>query len=377
MKRQLAGALLMIIAAGCSQPTVATKAEQGISIQGNVKYGTFVQENVAKLAPSTPVSDLYVTGDTVFAYTEDNTVYALSSGLEIRYIEPIVKDEFTLRKPVAYGEETIFPSTVAMFVHDKRGNRVRTLNLPNPLTSDARLDQRGLLLAGTAAPTGGRVSVIDPTLLVRPVVGDTLIGTVFSAPVGYQGIVYAANNKGEVFAIGAGNRNAWPLDDMRFDTDRSVRADLVIDDYGLFVASGDTKLYALDRTTGRIKWRYMSEMPLVDTPLVTTDRVYQVVPGRGAAAIDKLEGKLYREPLWIAPGITQVLKADANYLYAVRDGNTLVALGLNDGKEKFSVSGDFSLFVADETGRIFAANSKGTVSCFVRAPYTGDNVAAK
>ena len=377
MKRQIAGALLMAaVAGGCASQTTRAKVESPIGINGNVKYGTFARESIADLDPIAPMTRLYVNGDSVFGYTSTNSVYALSSGLEVKYIQNVANGDVTVRRPIAYGEDTIFPTTLAIKVLDKNGQLLRTMKLPHPLTSDVRLDQRGLLLAGTVAPTGGRVSVIDPTLTVRPVVGDTLIGAVFSAPVGYQGIIYAATESGSVFAIGPDNRNAWPLDDMQFATNRSVKADLVIDEYGLFVASSDTKLYALDRSTGRIKWRYMAEVPLEQAPLLTRDRVYLVVAGKGVVAIDKIEGKLYREPLWTTPGITQVLSSDANYLYAVEGANKLVAIGLSDGKVKFDAAGEFTLFAAGNNGRIFAASETGVIASFVRKPYTGEAVTA-
>ncbi len=375
VKLQLAGALLIALAAGCAPTTQTAPTQAKIGVDGNVKYGTFARENIAKLDPPTPITELYVAGDSVFGYTKDNTVYSLSGALEVRYIQRLAKDDVTLRRPIAYGEDTIFPTTLAIKVVDKGGNILRTLRLPNPLTSDVRLDQRGLLLAGTAAPTGGRVSVIDPQLTVRPVVGDTLIGSVYSAPVGFQGIIYAAADDGNVYAIGPDNRNAWPLSDMRFATNRAVKADLVIDEYGLFVASSDTKLYALDRATGRIKWRFMAEVPLVQTPMVTSDRVYQVVDGKGLVAIDKINGKLYRDALWTAEGVTQVLATDDNFVYGVEGGNKLVALGKDDGKVKFDLTGDFTMFAADASGRIFAATPSGTIASFVRRPYTGQNMA--
>lgn len=378
-KRHLAAALLIAVSAvGCAAESKRVSGPPNVQINGNVKYGTFAQENVADLSPSSGLKELFVSGENVFGYTETNAVYALSSGLEIRYIQQqIAPPDVILRRPVAFGEETIFPTAVALKVVNKSGQVVRTVQLPHPLTSDVRFDQRGLLLAGTSAPTGGRVSVIDPALNVRPVIGDTLIGAVFSAPVGYQGIVYAAADDGNVYAIGVDNKNAWPLDEMRFSTNRAVKADLVIDEYGLFVASSDTKLYALDRTTGRIKWRYMAEVPLLQTPLVTADRVFQVVDGKGLAAIDKIEGKLYREPIWFADGVTRVLSVDADYVYAVQGANKLVALGLKDGKVKFEASGNLTMFAAGPNGRIFAANESGALVSFVRRPYTGDNVASR
>jgi outer membrane protein assembly factor BamB len=378
LKHRLAGALMIALAAaGCASGTKPqTATDANISINGNVKYGTFARESLAALNPQTSLTRLYVAGNNVLGYTQNNTIYSLSNGLEIRYIEQLAADDVNVLKPIAYGEDIIFPMSTSLKVLDPNGQTVRTIHLPHPLTSEVRLDQRGLLLAGTIAPSGGRVSVIDPQLTVRPIVADTLIGSVFSAPVGYQGIIYAATDAGSVYAIGPENRTAWPLDNMSFATNRSVKADLVIDEYALFVASSDTKLYALDRATGQIKWRYMAEVPLAQSPLVTADRVYQVVGNKGLVAIDKIDGKLYREPLWTTPGITKVLATDADYVYAVEGNNKLVAIGIKDGQVKFDASGDFSMFAADTNGRIYAANDKGVIATFVRKPYTGESTAS-
>lgn len=370
--------MLALAAAGCASGTKApASAEPSFTVNGNVRYGTFARDSLANLDPSSPLSQLHVAGERILGYTKNNSVYSLTPGLEIRYIQKLAADDVTLRKPVAYGEEIIYPSTSSMKVLNDSGETVRTIPLPNPLTSNVRLDQRGLLLAGTVAPTGGRVSVIDPKLTVRPVVGDTLIGSVFAAPAGFQGVVYAATDEGNVFAVAADNRTAWPLTNLSFSTNRSVKADLVIDDYALYVASSDTVLYALDRTSGHIKWRYMGEVPLTKSPLVTADRVYQVVDGRGLAAIDKIEGKLYREPLWLAPDVTQVLSVEGDYVYAVQGNNRLVALGASDGQVKFDMTGEFTIFTAGPGGRIYAGNERGVVASFVRRPYTGESVATK
>ena len=252
----------------------------------------------------------------------------------------------------------------------KTGEPLRTIELNNPLTSDVTVDQRGLLLAGVAAKTGGRVAVIDPTKSVRAAIQETLIGNVRSAPVGLQGIVFAANDVGEVYAIGNENYSAWPPDATPFKTGRPIEANLVIDDYALYVASTDFKLYALDRGTGKIKWRYVAEIALRQAPLVTKDRVYQVVPGRGLVSIDKINGKLYREPLWTTPGVTKVVTADDKYVYGVQGNKRLVAISIADGEIRFSATGAFD-FVAAGDGAIFAASADGRIAKLKRGPYVG------
>lgn len=342
--------------------------------EGSVVYGAFVSQGDARLTPESPISELHAVGDGLYVYTKSNMVYALSQGLEVRFLKQVVKPTEALRPPVAIGDEVIFPSTAGMFVLGKTGEPLRTIKLGNPLSSDIHVDQRGLLIAGVASKTGGRVAVIDPKRDFHPAIQETLIGNVMSAPVALQGIVFAATDKGRVFAVGAENRAAWPMEGMSFETGRPIQADLVIDDYALYVASTDFKLYALDRSTGKIKWRYVAEVPLTSAPLVTKDRVYQVVPGSGLAAIDKINGKLYREPLWVTPDVTQVVTADDKYVYAVQGNKRLVAISIADGEIRFSALGKFD-YVTSEGDTIFAAAKDGRVIKLKRGPYTGDAMA--
>lgn len=366
-------AVLTAAGAGCASRQPATESLVSAS-EGSVVFGTFVSQGEAKLTPRTPLTDLHAVGDGLYAYTQNNIVYSLSPGLELRFLKQVVPPDEGLRPPVQVGEETIFPSTKGMFVLGKTGEPIRTIKLTNPLSSDVHVDQRGMLLAGVAGNTGGRVAVIDPQKSTRASVQETLIGNVRSAPVALQGIVFAATDTGRVYAVGLENRTAWSLDDMSFATGRPIEADLVIDDYALYVASTDLKLYALDRSTGKIKWRYAAEVPLTDTPLVTKDRVYQVVPGKGLASIDKIDGKLYREPLWVTPNVTRVVSADDKYVYGVEGNDRLVAIGITDGVVRFSAQGAFD-FVTASGDSIFAASKDGRVVKLKRGPYTGDAVA--
>lgn len=377
VKRQLAGILMMAaLATGCvaSKP-VSTSVVTSSS--GSAVYGTFVEQAQARLDPKQPLANLVSTGDGVYAYTADNQVYGLSPGLEIRFLRQVVGKYEALRPAIQLGEEVIFPSSIGLVVLNKAGEPVRTLSLEHPLTSDVQVDQRGLLLAGTAAPTGGRLAIIDPKNTEEPNQQDTLLGNIESTPTAFQGIVFAATDTGRVFAVASENRTAWDLENMSFNTRRPIKADLVADEFGVFVASTDGTLYALNRTDGRIRWRYMAEVSLDQTPYVTRDRVFQVVPGVGLVALDKVEGKLYREPLWTAPGVTQVVSVDDRFVYGLRANNALVALGINDGKEKFSATGRFDFVSAGPDNTIFAATKDGAVVSLKRGAYTGDAVAAK
>lgn len=366
----------LIAAAGCAKKAVATREGPGFTTTGSVAYGTFAKRGEAKLDPPSPLAALDFVGDTLLGKTDRNAVYSLSGGLDLRYIQQVAAPGVYVHKPLLYANQVVYPTPTELQVLDGRGATKQRITLPHPLTSDVSVDPRGLLLAGTAAPTGGRVTVIDPRNTKKPVKEDTLIGPVLSSPAAFQGVVYAANEEGKVYAIGDERRSTWPIVGGAFKADRSVLANLVVDDYAVYVASTDSKLYALDRTTGRIKWRYMSETALGDAPFVTADHVYQVVPTVGVVSLAKTlpeaQERPYREPQWTAQGMTRVLGVDDKFLYGVVGRGTVAAVDLTTGETRFQVSGNFDFYAMGPDKTIYAAEKGGRVLSFARAPYTGE-----
>ena len=53
----------------------------------------------------------------------------------------------------------------------------------------------------------------------------------------------------------------------------------------LFVSSLDQHLYAFNLADGRTLWRYLTESPLSEPPVVIDDRIYQQVPGQGLVCL--------------------------------------------------------------------------------------------
>lgn len=344
--------------------------------------GGFSRASYANLETKSPVKSIYVRGDYVFAYTADNTVYVLTKSLDVKWVRQIVDVQTTLRAPLVYGDQFIFPTVATLEIYKNDGTFVRSQTLPAALTTEVELDQRGLLLAGTASLTGGRVTLIDPARQYRIVEQETLIGTVASKPVGYQGVTFVANDRGHVFAIGDENRAVWGLADGAFKVDRAVQADLAVDDFGLYVAATDGVLYVLDRGTGRIKWRYVAQNPLRTQPYLTQNIVYQVVPGAGLVALDKVEGKPYREPLWTVPGVTKVVATDATRVYALADENRLVAIDVKTGQVQYNVTHAFDTFAKNVAtdGTVYAATTAGQLMSITTSRFgtsTGSIAAAK
>lgn len=373
-------ALAALAATGCAtKPVGEPSYTMAGAVAGATAYGQFRQTEIAELNTPTPVSNLYFVGGQVFAYSTDNVVYRLSKSLDLIDTRRVAREDDKLFAPILFGDKIIYPTSLAYLVYDSVGRLERTVTLPFPLTTNVSVDQRGLLLAGVASHTGGRVNMVDPTRDYRVVRQETLVGSLRSTPAGWQGVVFAANENGQVFAIGPDNVAVWPLS-RGFDANRPVTANLVVDDFGVYVASTDTKLYALDRNTGQIRWRYFAQEPLTETPMVSADRVYQVVPNKGLVAIDKLQPANfpYREPIWTVPGVTKVLSSDGRLIYAATADEKLVAIDIVSGSVRFAgdVSG-YKLFAATADGRaIFAAKPDGTIAVYRPEP-TGSALASR
>lgn len=356
-----------VLAGGCA---VADKTEPttSVSADAGAQAGRFSVLQSVELVPDAPIVSLTLTGGQVFLRSQANLVYRLSDTLDLRQRERVAEPDERGFEPIAYGDEVIYPSTLVLRIRNSRGELVRSVNLPHPITGELRLDARGLLLVGVASPTGGRVNVIDPQREIRPVVQQALVGTVQGRPASYQGIVFVANDRGEVFSIGDENRAIWNLPRGAFRTGGAVVADLVADDFGVYVASTDSTLYVLQRNTGRVRWRYNSQVSLTDVPVVTDDRVYQTVPGVGLVAFDKFEpaDQIIRKPLWTAEGVTKILAIGERSLFAVRADSSLVAIDPLTGKVRYqSAATGLDLFAFNPDGTtLYGASRSGKLVTF-------------
>jgi outer membrane protein assembly factor BamB len=177
--------------------------------------------------------------------------------------------------------------------------------------------------------------------------------------------VYAAGRDGSVYAVNANTRERiWPTPDGVFKTNGAVDADLVADTTGLYVASTDSVLYVLNPNNGKLRWRYFAGAPLNDAPVVTSDRVYLKVQGKGLLAFSKTEGKDVREPLWTRPDVKGIVAQDATYAYGVGEDTRLIAIDKNTGETRYqSQRHDFVRFGYNpkDDGMIFAVTKSGTV----------------
>lgn len=361
---------LSAVGMGCrhNPPPQTTDQNQPIPAQ------SFQQHWEADLAlKDDSVDRIFVRDDLIFVYTHSHKAYILSrSGGQVLNIDAVASAAIDLFPPVVLGDKLVFPTNTTLEVYDRQGNRQRTINTENAIRSPA-VGNKNVVYFGSEYPGGSRLIAMDIT---RPSVVPiwqvmTPGGALSAAPALYQGIVYAGTQDGKIYAVSEDRSAIWPLEGGVFLTSGKIVADVKADQEGVYFASTDSKLYCVDRMTGKVKWQYFSGRPLTASPQVTADTVYQAVPEIGVVAIDKTKSKFpqygsgdNRDAKWIAPDAVEFLAADEQFAYMRTRDNRITAFDQKTGKQVFqSQRTDLQLFSAnpDKDGLIFAATKGGKI----------------
>jgi outer membrane protein assembly factor BamB len=362
--RSLAATLLAVltslpILAGCAE---RTRSSAAVAVPAN----GFVKNWGADLGLKRDAAErIFVRDDLVFLYTESNRAYVLSTaGGQLLSANTITARGGEIRPPVLLGDKVVYPALATVEVYDRRGRLISSIPLDRPTRSPAAPGPGNVMYFGVDYHNGGRLLKYDITRTFGKVLWELMTFAPISAsPAVYEDAVYAASEDGRTYAVAANRDPIWPIEGNTFMTAGRVVADLKVDDFGLYVASMDSKLYCLDRQTGRIKWTYFAGSPLREPPVVLPDRVYQYVPGRGIVSIDKTEGKPMREVVWAAPGARRFLSADDANVYVLASDNSIVALDKATGEPKFrSRRRDLTITTPNtKDATIFAATKRGEV----------------
>jgi len=382
-------AALLVAAGGCgNKPKPRPAADTPLPLQSfSRQWATDLQLRGDEM------KSIHVREKSVFAYTRQGKVASL--GRESGNIEywvtvkggktalhpPVVMDErLSFRRPlhaVKYKDEArweavdatpvVFPSVTTLEVYNRvDGQFVTSVDLQSAVRTDA-VGRAGTLYLGAAYRNGSRGAAIDITQPYSPVRWEVMFprGNISAAPVLRGSEVYFAGEDGSVIAVSAADRTpVWPLPGGAFKTGAAIVADLAADDDTLFVASTDSKLYALNRNTGRIRWQYFAATALRDGPSATSDTVYQFIRGTGLAALAKSAGEFNRQPAWVARDCTQFLAQDDRNAYLRRKDGAIVARDKKTGEVRFTSHQRFSVFATNtlkEDGMIYASTKAGRV----------------
>lgn len=378
MRLQLLSVLVAgFLLVGC-QKTAQTATPMPV---GPVEAGGFIQQWAAPLNvnPQMPLTRLYLRGEFLYAYSAENAVYALSaSGGQILWQHHLGQPGDQIMPPLLMEKNvTVLAGISTIEKIDEHGRLLDPSGKPSgeagmlvkpiEIGHSIRSPLSGagnFVYGGLDYPRGGRLAKIDLTKPYNNTIWEFVTPAgISAAPVLYQAIVYAAGEDGRVYAVNEARDVVWPLPDGVFQTEGGIVADLKADNTGLYVASTDTKLYALDLTTGRIKWQYFASAPLTEAPEVTADSVYQPIRGQGLAAIDKTTGEYLRKPRWIVTTAKRFLAEDAQYVYLQNADNSIIGVDKKTGEQKLrSTRNDLVAFASNPKGNlIYAATSGGQV----------------
>lgn len=370
----LVAAAILLCAAGCRTEAPPPKPSGPLPVNSFMRHWRTNLE-----LKNDPIRSIHVRDNSIFAYTRSGQVASLKrEGGGLEFINRIAGGNTTLHPPVVLQEFVSFPTatTVESYTHD--GRFVRSSKLDFAVRSPAAGFGTNLFMGGDFPRGGARVAKVDVTQEYVPLVWSMMGLTAgkhgFSAAPAVVGdAVYIGGTDGNVYAVAATNRESiWPTEDAVFKTSGPIVADVAADMNGVFVASTDSVLYALNPNNGHRLWQYFTGVPLRDAPVITPDRVYIRVEGQGLAGLSRElpvneqvpSLKYNRQPLWIAPDAVQFLAQDDKYAYVRGRSNHIIALDKTTGEEIFrSKRRDLAVFGSNTKpdGTIFAATRDGRV----------------
>ncbi len=145
----------------------------------------------------------------------------------------------------------------------------------------------------------------------------------------------------------------------RFKAPKGIAGRMVRDGNTLFFACKDTNVYKINIRTGTLIWKYQSGGVLKREPRITPNIVYQYVPDRGVAAIEKTMGKF----IWQLKQGVDLLAESKGKAYIITNAGTLAVMDNNSAKcirtiNVSNISGyaanviDAKIYIGDKIGRI-------------------------
>ena len=369
---------------GCSTPAVHYTPNP----IGAMPQGSFGRAWLADL-PMTgdALVSLFVHDQTLFAFSAKRQVIALDrTAGSIQFVTRVNSPDVKVLPPVQLADQYIFPTALSLEVFDTAGHFERHIPVSVPLRSGA-VGHGHTIYIGVDDPAGGRIQCIDLNRNFATERWELLTpgGGILSTPVLNDENLYIGTEAGQVYAVTPSRNPLWNITGHIFQTSGPIVADLKtdgpeakFDQAGIYVACRDTKLYCISAATGKLKWQFYAGASLSDAPIITTDLVYQPIPGQGLAAIDKADPNFNRPARWIYPGATQFLSQDERYAYLLEPHtiekksflhheshttNTIVAVDKMTGKKAFeSKHNDFIAFGTNPTDSlIYAGYADGVV----------------
>ncbi len=135
----------------------------------------------------------------------------------------------------------------------------------------------------------------------------------------------------------------------------------------VFASTTDGFVYAMDETSGNVKWRFPAGEYIKETPYYVDGEIFVATAISGMYCVDALTGgsEGSSEAKWWAPNIRHFVSCSQRRLYALDNVRNLVILDRSSGQKisTFPVS-DFKFISTNvQNDRIYVATENGTIQC--------------
>ena len=130
--------------------------------------------------------------------------------------------------------------------------------------------------------------------------GYQIANSIKLMPLNLGRVILVTGNDGELVVIDASSASKYWSKKLL----DGVVAQPAITDSAIYVAGLDQHIWAFDLVSGRNLWRYLTESPLTDSPVVIGDLVFQQVPAKGLICFKALPiSKPGGEIVWSDPNV--------------------------------------------------------------------------
>ncbi len=347
-----------------------------------------------QLADGDKATAIYLVGDNIHILTDQNYDYVLAADNgSLVYSNQVVEPGHTIKgAPVMSGNFLVYAVDQQLMVFNNKGRPQRTIDLGYSVTSPPFAYGSNVYIAVNQGT--GRFFAVDITRAINPIIWTILMnGPMHGLPGAREREIYIGSEDGKVRALADDRTPLWPLlEGSGFDTSGKIYGDIAVlhgslpTDQRVFAASTDGTLYCLNSESGKLEWRYVAGEALYEGPAVTDKTIYQPVPGKGLAAIDRsqfvgVEGieqqavaeNPYHTAKWIAKDGIRLLAEDDQFAYVLTESNTVLAVNKDTGETAFSTRKHKLVGFAAKlkSSTIYTVTEKGLVVAFHPTQSTG------
>ena len=247
------------------------------------------------------IKQLNLVGNDVVAVDDNNklTMLRLSDGSQIWHAVPLPKREkiFGINRVDTSTKNQIFATTdTDIFVLDANtGHLLTRQNMVRIPTSD--ITQSGPnLIYGCG---DGRV-IWHNALVGYELQANRISGTISAQPLLVDTDVLAVSRLGGIILMNDKTaERVWTK-----QLNAGIEAEPAGSPLAVYIAGLDQTLRCLDRNTGATLWKYFTESPLTQSPVLLGDRVFQHVPSEGFLCLEALPTDAPRgKILWTNPDL--------------------------------------------------------------------------